>query len=540
MRKLLLFVHPPTLDDMRSFVALALLPLVSGASKSKEETRAPQGVAIRVPLGRSFRYRPPVTITPHVFKVFDARIAREEILGVKSKYRDAERILRGVDLGPLIELPNVYKSKKDWESAGNDTFGLDPPSNGTFSNLDLRNDTLGAFWTNDLQPRPEGHTSPSSPSSPGDEHRCVDEGGENGTTCDILPSGSSGETGHEMQAQSTPSDSILPVPDNTTLPDVPLAGAGQSPDQMDSAHMKVMDYIIGGLDVLYYGALEFGSPSQEIMLDIDTGSADLWIPAKCSTCDTKQFDSDSSTTFEDSDEPFKVTYGSGWAQGTVAQDRVALGNLHVEHQHLGVATDVSEDFRGSPASGVLGMAFGSISTMQTATFFENLVLTTQVTAPLFGVHLTRGKEQGSETYWSVEMTGYSLGGSVQLYDAPITAAIDTGSTLIYLPMHEAEVLYGHIPGSRQAAEFGDAIWAFPCSSQLQLSLRFGTRLFQIHPWDFNLGRTDAKSDECVGGILGLPEGFPSDFAIIGDEFLKSFYDYADNGKIGLAYSANNK
>ncbi|KAG9092279.1 hypothetical protein FRC06_000168 [Ceratobasidium sp. 370] len=165
---------------------------------------------------------------------------------------------------------------------------------------------------------------------------------------------------------------------------------------MDSAHMKVMDYIIGGLDILYYGALGFGSPSQEIMLDVDTGSADLWTPAKCSTCDTKQFDSNSSTTFEDTGEPFKVTYGSGWAQGTIARDHVALGNLRVEHQYIGAATDVSEDFRGSPASGVLGMAFGSISTIKAATFFENLVVTTQVTAPLFGVHLTRGREQGSE------------------------------------------------------------------------------------------------------------------------------------------------
>ncbi|KAG8745225.1 hypothetical protein FRC10_008537 [Ceratobasidium sp. 414] len=439
---------------------------------------------------------------------------RAEILGVKSKYRDAERIIRGVGLEPLIELPDVYKSEKDWEDVGNGTFGLGPSNNGT-SNLDVRNDTLGAFWVDDLQPRSEGRTSPSSSSAtyPGGKRRCANEDGrENGTTCDALPSGSGGETGRKTHTRSASSDSTLPTtPDNATLPDIPLAGSGRNPDHTDSAHMKVRDHIIGGLDVLYYGTLEFGSPAQEIMLDVDTGSADLW--------------------------------GSGWAQGTVAQDRVALGDLYVGQQYIGVAEDVSEDFRASPASGVLGMAFGSISTIKSATFFENLVVTTQVTAPLFGVHLARGKEQGSETYWSVEMTGYSLGASVQLYDAPITAAIDTGSTLIYLPIHEAEALYSHIPGSRQAAEYGDAIWAFPCSSRLQLSLRFGSRLFQIHPWDFNLGRTDAKSDECVGGILGLPEGFPSDFAIIGDEFLKSWYsvyDYGDNGKIGLAYSTNNK
>jgi hypothetical protein len=119
------------------------------------------------------------------------------------------------------------------------------------------------------------------------------------------------------------------------------------------------------------------------------------------------------------------------------------------------------------------------------------------------------------------MTGYTLDGGAKTYNTIITAAIDTGSTLIYLPVREAESLYSRIPGSRRATEYGEAIWTFPCSSQFELSFRFETRTFQIHPWDFNLGRTDVDSNECVGGILGLPDGFPSDFAIIGDEFLKS-------------------
>ncbi|KAG8715863.1 hypothetical protein FRC09_016226 [Ceratobasidium sp. 395] len=494
---------------------------------------------------------------------------KAEILGVKSKYRDAERILRGVGLSPLIELPDVYESKGGWEGhIGNSTYDLDPSSNHTFNDMDMHGDGLGAFWIDDLIPPVEDHVSTAGTSSdyPGGKRRCSDEkGGDNGTVCDLAPAGTSGEPG--VEARSAPSNPALTaITPDVTIPNIPLPEPGQNSDQMDSAHMKVMDYIVGGLDVLYYGGLGFGSPSQEIMLDVDTGSADLWVPTKCSSCDTKQFDSDKSMTFKDTGKPFKVNYGSGWAQGTLAQDRVTVGNLVVENQHIGAATDVSEDFRGSPASGVLGMAFGSISTIKKPTFFENLLANTQVTAPLFSVHLTRGKEQGSElcigcintskysgeiywipvkskTYWSIEMTGYSLDGSPQLFGAPITAAIDTGSTLIYLPLHEAEALYEHIPGSRQAVEFGEAIWAFPCASRLELSLRFGARPFQIHPWDFNLGRTDAGSDECVGGILGLPEGFPSDFAIIGDVFLKSWYsvyDYADNGKIGLAYSTNNK
>ncbi|KAG9125883.1 hypothetical protein FRC07_005789 [Ceratobasidium sp. 392] len=384
---------------MHLLVALITLPLTSVVSM--EETRAAQGAAVRSPIGRSFRHRPPIIITPHVFKVFDVRIARAEILGVKSKYRDAERILKGVGLNPLIELPEVYKSKEGWKNRiGNDTLGRDL-DNHTFNHLDARNNNLEAFWIDDLLPDVEDHTPPTNASLAYvvGKRRCADEiGNGNGAVCDIPPSSSSEESGHEIQDQpASPGSAPLSViPDNITAPSIPLTGSGSGSDQRDTAHMRVLNYIVGGLDVLYYGSLEFGSPPQGIMLDIDTGSADLWVPTKCSSCDTKQFDSGRSVSFEDTGKPFKATYGSGWAEGTQAQESVSLGSFSVEGQYIGAVTEVSEDFRGSPASGVLGMAFGSISTVKEATFFENLIATTQVTAPLFGVHLTRGKEYGSE------------------------------------------------------------------------------------------------------------------------------------------------
>ncbi|KAG8737559.1 hypothetical protein FRC12_017103 [Ceratobasidium sp. 428] len=288
---------------MHLLVSLIALPFALVVST--EETSAPQGAAVRSSLTRSFRHRPPTIITPHVFKVFDARIAvsrsylmlivvlfglvehvvdfyrshssqKAEILGVKSKYRDAERILRGVGLSPLIELPDVYESKGGWEGhIGNSTCDLDPSSNHTFDDMDMHGDGLGAFWIDDLMPRVENRVSTAGTSSdyPGGKRRCSDEkGGDNGTVCDLAPAGTNGEP--RVEARSTPSATITP---DMTIPNIPLPEPGQNSDQMDSAHMKVVDYIVGGLDVLYYGGLGFGSPSQEIMLDVDTGSADLWV-----------------------------------------------------------------------------------------------------------------------------------------------------------------------------------------------------------------------------------------------------------------------
>ncbi|KAH9948670.1 aspartic peptidase domain-containing protein [Amylocystis lapponica] len=330
------------------------------------------------------------------------------------------------------------------------------------------------------------------------------------------------------------------------------------------AQMPLSDYVAGSLDVSYYGPLKFGAGGQPLAVDIDTGSADLWIPVNCRTCSNAQFRAAQSPSYASLGRRFSVTYGTGRVSGTLAQDTVALGGLSVPRQAFGAVTKESDDFDDAPSSGLLGLAFGSIAASRQPTFFENLMSTKQLAAGVFAVHLTRGKETGSEacfgcvdttktvgpinwnpvvsrTYWSIQMDGISPD-ATNTVPTNLTAAIDTGTSLIYVPDDVAKEFYGLIPGAQPAMQYGGGFYTFPCTGAPTVSLSFGGQAYSVDAGDFNLGRTATDSPDCVGGILALGDGFPPDLAIIGDEFLKSWYsvyDYAGS-RVGFAPSINNE
>lgn len=187
--------------------------------------------------------------------------------------------------------------------------------------------------------------------------------------------------------------------------------------------------------------------------------------------------------------------GSGSVSGTLAQDRVAIGSLVVDGQYFGAVNEESQDFADSPNDGLIGMAFSSIASSGQPTFFENLISSNKVAAPLFSVHLTRGQSRGSQmclgcydpskatggvswvpvtsrTYWAVDMPGVEVNGRYAEAQNDVTAAIDTGTTLIYFPEALAEAFYNLIPGSAPANQYGDGERLVNSSVQTARDLTF--------------------------------------------------------------------
>ncbi|KAH8994700.1 acid protease [Lactarius hatsudake] len=362
---------------------------------------------------------------------------------------------------------------------------------------------------------------------------------------------------------------IIPTdPAKTTNPadpghhydDTPISSLSTAAGQL----LPLQDYVAGTLDLLYYGSISLGTPPQVLTVDVDTGSADLWVPSACQACHSHQFSPARSSTFHPTNEGFSITYGTGNVSGRLVTDVVSIAGLAVADQAFGAVGARSDEMDKQPNDGLIGMAFGTIAQSRRATFFESLIAQRKLAAPLFSVHLSRHEESGSSvcfgcvdssrttgpvtwlpvvsrSYWTVSMDGLWANGARA--PAKLTAAIDTGTSLIYVPSALAAAFYALIPGSKRANQYGPGFWSVPCYSANQIELSFDGNRFAIHPNDFYLGRVSAGSTACVAGVLSIDNGLPPNLAIIGDVFLKSWYstyDYRNGGRIGFWPDGNNK
>lgn len=104
-----------------------------------------------------------------------------------------------------------------------------------------------------------------------------------------------------------------------------------------------------GVDASYAAQVSIGTPAQDFLLIMDTGSADLWVAGnncESSTClATTTFDVQASSSYQSNGEAFGITYGSGTANGVIALDTVQMGGFTVNSQGLGMF-DIHPSARG--------------------------------------------------------------------------------------------------------------------------------------------------------------------------------------------------
>ncbi|KAJ3324140.1 Vacuolar protease A [Boothiomyces sp. JEL0866] len=315
---------------------------------------------------------------------------------------------------------------------------------------------------------------------------------------------------------------------------------------------------------LYIAEVTIGT--QKFNIDLDTGSADVWVRGKdCQSGDQSCGGNQPALDINDKsisplNVPFNVQYGSGSVQGNVFQGPVELAGLVANNLPFGVSTEET-GFGDAVTDGLLGMAFDSISniakqTGKPANFFDALGLPKgknqfsfflsdspdgnkagQIT--LGGVDESKftgeftSHQLNSDTFWQFDVSGMTFQVGDQKGDASgglANGIADSGTTLLAMTDDVAAAINGAIGGQQQGS-----IFVVDCAKRQSappLVLNFGGHTYSIPPSIYirDLG------NQCFSGVSGgISNGEP---IIFGDTFMRQFYTVfdVDNKQVKFAVS----
>ncbi|KAG0053786.1 hypothetical protein BGZ83_000421 [Gryganskiella cystojenkinii] len=317
-----------------------------------------------------------------------------------------------------------------------------------------------------------------------------------------------------------------------------------------------------GPDSEYYGTVSVGTPAQNVKLDFDTGSSDIWFPS--STCTTTackkhtRYTASKSSTYKADGRKWKIGYGDGSsASGTLASDIVSVGGISVR-QTIGLATSESSSFGSSPEDGLFGLGFDTIESVSgVKTFLDNAIAAGLLAQPVVSVFLPsqrlfngqggqylfgaidNSKFTGELTYvpvtkqgyWQVAIDGITAGG--QDLGQSSEGIVDTGTTLIAISDAAAQAIHSTIDGATNDPSNG---WLVPCSlssSSDNISFTMAGTAFNVAVADLAWADLGDGSGNCVSGV----QGGQNDLWILGDVFIKNNYcvfSQTSSPSIGIA------
>lgn len=242
-----------------------------------------------------------------------------------------------------------------------------------------------------------------------------------------------------------------------------------------------------------------GTPAQKFKVQLDTSSADSWVPStSCNDCGvwlrgrsalgsgvsqslTEPKSGNESSWSADYSPSFPLPFDEsplGQVQGTKAQDLLVIdGGLSTENCPIGLATSVSDAFSAPeiPFLGVLGLAnshaYPQLSMQDSEPLIWALYENGKIPRPEIGIALGRSDEGhnsgqlafggiapsrfdgevttmeslSKEGYWEVPLVAAS--GNVSLEER--TGIIDTRSSVIWAPQEDVIDLFLEVPGACQ-------------------------------------------------------------------------------------------
>jgi len=336
--------------------------------------------------------------------------------------------------------------------------------------------------------------------------------------------------------------------------------------------------------VLYSANVSVGTPPQNLILQLDTGSSDIWLPASSASlcqqrgdqCEGGTFDSSSSSSFKDIDQGgFKIEYvdGSG-AKGDYVSDNFEIGGATIKSLEMGLATTTVIGV------GVAGIGYDSnegIVLYSGKTSYPNLIDqmvsqkivnsrsyslwlndldantgsvlfgaidTEKFTAPLIGVPILKDASTGNFTSFAVTLSSVAVNDGTNIsnvtssgFSAPVI--LDAGTSMTYLPDDITNSIWNSV-GAVESQD--DGVGYVDCDLQkTDATINFGfggsdgpTVKVKVSELVFDPSTQFSDgSPACAFGIL--PAG--QEELLFGDSFLRSTYVVYDLDS-NVCYLAN--
>ncbi|KAH8106150.1 acid protease [Cristinia sonorae] len=330
-------------------------------------------------------------------------------------------------------------------------------------------------------------------------------------------------------------------------------------------------------DLIYMTNITVGG--NDYVVQIDTGSSDLWIKGS-------RFPLPNShpTTISRN-----VSYGIGWANGTVSYAAVEFAGIKISQQAFLDVYNVDNPLISYDADGLVGLGFTSLSTIdalvnQTGAssgrsllynaFAQNPdepnyitfalqrvsdpdddvegAFTIGETAPEYASIMNTPPiptfPENSPTRWNVLLDGLIVNNKQVSVTSTVTGApsnkavvlLDTGTSYSYSSVEICNAIYGGVPGAHFESRIGQ--WIVPCEAEIDIALQIGGRLFPLHPLDVTPASISDPT-RCFGTFIPQPVAVGvGDFDwLIGDNVLRSAYtlydfgDFDSTGKMGNPY-----
>ncbi|EMD41037.1 hypothetical protein CERSUDRAFT_111607 [Gelatoporia subvermispora B] len=313
-------------------------------------------------------------------------------------------------------------------------------------------------------------------------------------------------------------------------------------------------------DLEWAGQLTIGTPGQTFLVDMDTGSSDLWVPSSsCTSCGSKHtYNAASSSTSHQQSGNFTIQYGDGsTASGNIYTDTVTIAGISATNQTFSAVTSESQEFQADPTDGLIGLAFPPLSNLRQNPFFVTASNEKAVPSSEFGFKLaSSGSElylggtdsslfKGSIEYHTLSSSNgfWQIGGASAIVNGTTVTSgfqtiIDSGTTIMYGPPSDVQTFYAAIPGSA-VFDQNSGYYSYPCNSTPAVAFSWGGQQWPMTSANFNLGETAEGSGQCVGALAGQDLGLGSNVWLFGDSWMKNVYTAFsfDQNAVGFAQLA---